>query len=330
MLAQRALDVVDRLARGGRQGEVAFALDADRVALARLLVELRVALLAFAREQLGLGRQLLGLAQVPARARPRAVPAASASVLGASGGGSFFFGGGFGAGGAFTRIGLGLAVPAGPSAPPPSRGFAAFFAGAAFDRLLRGDLLRPEPSSPSPSWRAPSWRAPSSRRSSPGASSTAGFFAAALLRRGLLRRGLGDLPGRSLHGLLRARSPVFLVAAVFTAFFAGALDAAFLAVERCRARHRVVPFLGGGGLRRTAPDRQLADPPPVRQGSGRVGSVAGARATNQSMGGGSLGAHRYTHTAAPIGRMLLAQIQSIAEFDTRAQPCDAGYGGTSV
>ncbi len=63
---QRAFDVVDGLARGRRQGEVALALDADRVALARLLVELGVALFAFGRQRLGLGLQLVGLAPVPA------------------------------------------------------------------------------------------------------------------------------------------------------------------------------------------------------------------------------------------------------------------------
>ena len=63
-LTQRAFDVLDGLSRGRREREVTLALDVDRVALARLLVELRVALLAFAREQVGLGRELVGLAEV--------------------------------------------------------------------------------------------------------------------------------------------------------------------------------------------------------------------------------------------------------------------------
>jgi hypothetical protein len=32
----------------------------------------------------------------------------------------------------------------------------------------------------------------------------------------------------------------------------------------------------------------------------------------------------------PIGSTFVAQIQSIAAFDTRVHPCDAGYGGTEV
>src|SRR5260221_1569364 len=63
-LAQRAVDVVDRLARGGREREVSLPLHVHRVALARLLVELGVALLALAGEQIGLGRELVGLAQM--------------------------------------------------------------------------------------------------------------------------------------------------------------------------------------------------------------------------------------------------------------------------
>src|SRR5262245_36998853 len=61
---ERALDVVDGLARACRQREVAFALDAHRVAFARLFVELRVALLALGREHLGLGLQDFGLSEV--------------------------------------------------------------------------------------------------------------------------------------------------------------------------------------------------------------------------------------------------------------------------
>ena len=39
---------------------------------------------------------------------------------------------------------------------------------------------------------------------------------------------------------------------------------------------------------------------------------------------------QYTQTVMPIGRMLFAQIQFIAAFETRVHPCDAGYGGTDV
>src|SRR3954465_6494288 len=49
---QRAIDVVHGLTRGSRQREIALAFDADRVALPRLLVELRIALFAFRRELL--------------------------------------------------------------------------------------------------------------------------------------------------------------------------------------------------------------------------------------------------------------------------------------
>src|SRR5665811_1137549 len=55
---QRSIDVVDRLARGRRQREVALTLDARRVAFARLFVELGVALLAVGRELLGRCLQL--------------------------------------------------------------------------------------------------------------------------------------------------------------------------------------------------------------------------------------------------------------------------------
>src|SRR3954468_22265907 len=44
---ERLGDVVDGLARRGRECEIALALDAQRVALARLFVELRVARFAF-------------------------------------------------------------------------------------------------------------------------------------------------------------------------------------------------------------------------------------------------------------------------------------------
>ena len=64
MRRERLRDVVDGLARRGREREVALALDAERVALARLLVELRVAGLALVRERLGLGLEPLGLARV--------------------------------------------------------------------------------------------------------------------------------------------------------------------------------------------------------------------------------------------------------------------------
>src|SRR5205807_3270949 len=39
---------------------------------------------------------------------------------------------------------------------------------------------------------------------------------------------------------------------------------------------------------------------------------------------------QYTQTVRPMGRMLLAHIQSTAAFETRVQPCEAGYGGTDV
>src|SRR6476659_7025931 len=63
-LTQRAVDLFDGLARGGGQRKVTLTLHVHRVALARFLVELGVALLAFAGEQIGLGRQLVGLAHV--------------------------------------------------------------------------------------------------------------------------------------------------------------------------------------------------------------------------------------------------------------------------
>src|SRR6476661_6492952 len=61
---ERGVDLLDRLTRGRREHEVALALDADGVALARLLVELRVALLALGDQRLGLGLELRGLAHV--------------------------------------------------------------------------------------------------------------------------------------------------------------------------------------------------------------------------------------------------------------------------
>src|SRR5262245_22842604 len=62
---ERAVDLLDDLAGRCRQHQVAFALDADRVALAAFLVELRVALLAIERKLRGLGLQFVGLTQVP-------------------------------------------------------------------------------------------------------------------------------------------------------------------------------------------------------------------------------------------------------------------------
>src|SRR5580765_4349637 len=61
---ERAVDVVDRLARRRREREIALALDAHRVALARLFVELSVTLLPLRRELLGRGLELLGLTGV--------------------------------------------------------------------------------------------------------------------------------------------------------------------------------------------------------------------------------------------------------------------------
>src|SRR5262245_32901649 len=52
---ERAVDLVDDLLRRRRQEQVALALDVDGVALARLLVELRVATLPLGRELVGLG-----------------------------------------------------------------------------------------------------------------------------------------------------------------------------------------------------------------------------------------------------------------------------------
>ena len=61
---ERAVDLVDDLLRRRREQEVALALDVDGVALARLLVELRVAALALGGELLGLGLELVGLLDV--------------------------------------------------------------------------------------------------------------------------------------------------------------------------------------------------------------------------------------------------------------------------
>ena len=52
---QRAVDGIDGGPGGRREGEVALALDVDRVALARLLVELGVARLPIDGQSLGLG-----------------------------------------------------------------------------------------------------------------------------------------------------------------------------------------------------------------------------------------------------------------------------------
>src|SRR4051812_34980542 len=52
---ERPVDLVDGLARGGRQREIALAFDAHRVAFARLLVELGVTLLAILGKLFGLG-----------------------------------------------------------------------------------------------------------------------------------------------------------------------------------------------------------------------------------------------------------------------------------
>src|SRR5712691_3959457 len=56
---QGAVDVADGLSSGRRQRQIPLAFDADRVAFARLLVELGVALLALRRELLGRGFELL-------------------------------------------------------------------------------------------------------------------------------------------------------------------------------------------------------------------------------------------------------------------------------
>src|SRR5450755_3923760 len=61
---QGAVDVVDGLARGRRQRQIALALHAHGVTFARLLVELGVALLPFRCELLGRGLEVLGLACV--------------------------------------------------------------------------------------------------------------------------------------------------------------------------------------------------------------------------------------------------------------------------
>src|SRR5437879_6316648 len=61
--SKRAFDVVDGLAGGGRERKITFALDAYRVTLARLLVELRVALFTFVGELFGFGQQFLSLSR---------------------------------------------------------------------------------------------------------------------------------------------------------------------------------------------------------------------------------------------------------------------------
>src|SRR5262249_45269647 len=59
---ERAIDVLDGLARRRRKREITLALDADRVAFTRFLVELRIALLTLRCELLRGRFELLGLA----------------------------------------------------------------------------------------------------------------------------------------------------------------------------------------------------------------------------------------------------------------------------
>src|SRR3954447_14043309 len=61
---QRPVDLVDGLARVGGEHEVTLALHGDHVALAGLLVELRVALLPLVHEHVGVGLELDGLLEV--------------------------------------------------------------------------------------------------------------------------------------------------------------------------------------------------------------------------------------------------------------------------
>src|SRR5436190_19112077 len=61
---QGAVDIAHGLTSRRRQRQIPLALDAHRVAFARLLVELGVALLPLRRELLGRGLELLGLAGV--------------------------------------------------------------------------------------------------------------------------------------------------------------------------------------------------------------------------------------------------------------------------
>src|SRR5262249_8094678 len=61
---ERAVDLVDDLLRRRRQQQVALTLDVDGVALARLLVELRVAALALGGQLVGLGLEVGGLLHV--------------------------------------------------------------------------------------------------------------------------------------------------------------------------------------------------------------------------------------------------------------------------
>src|SRR5439155_20200365 len=63
-LLQRPVDVVDGGTRLGTEGEVALALDVDRAAFTRLLVELDVARLHLFGELVGFGPQCLGLTDV--------------------------------------------------------------------------------------------------------------------------------------------------------------------------------------------------------------------------------------------------------------------------
>src|SRR5262245_55301406 len=61
---QRPVDLVDGLARVRGEHQVALTLDGDGVALARLLVELGVALLPLGHEHVGVGLQLHRLLEV--------------------------------------------------------------------------------------------------------------------------------------------------------------------------------------------------------------------------------------------------------------------------
>lgn len=63
-LGERRVDLFDHLSGLVRQGEVAFALDAERVALAGLLVELHIARFVIGNERLGLGTERLELSEV--------------------------------------------------------------------------------------------------------------------------------------------------------------------------------------------------------------------------------------------------------------------------
>src|SRR4051794_13302587 len=69
---ERAVDLVDDLLGRGGEQEIALPFDVDGVALARLLVELRVAAFTLGRELLGLRRQLIGLLDVAGAFRQEA------------------------------------------------------------------------------------------------------------------------------------------------------------------------------------------------------------------------------------------------------------------